>query len=340
MTVRPHTTSPDADVPGDLAPVLPAIRRHADNPSAFLALNRGNRYFTAPPLDGLVVYRSAGSYLVQFGGPFAAPADRAALLRAFVAHAAAAGKRVVSIQLQRADADLYGANGFTVNQVGASYALELSGYTLGGSRFMRLRNKISRARRSGLTVVEAPYEQYRDRIAAIDARWLRAKGWHVKQIQYLVGECGGPAQEHRRLFVGSIDGEAVAYISYAPAYGTRPGWLHDLSRRLPVVPPGVMEAINATAIEAVRADGAPWLHFGFTPFSALDPAHETDAGSAAVARFMRLLAEHGNAVYPARTQVAYKEKWGPNLVLPEYLAFHGRARFGAIWQVLRVTNSI
>ena len=55
---------------------------------------------------------------------------------------------------------------------------------------------------------------------------------------------------------------------------------------------------------------------------------------------MSFLARRGQAVYPARTQVAYKEKWAPKLILPEYLAFHGRARFGAIWQVLRVTNSI
>ena len=42
---------------------------HADNPSAFLAVNDGNSYFRVPGLSGLVVYRPAGRYLVQFGGP-------------------------------------------------------------------------------------------------------------------------------------------------------------------------------------------------------------------------------------------------------------------------------
>ena len=39
-------------------------------------------------------------------------------------------------------------------------------------------------------------------------------------------------------------------------------------------------------------------------------------------------------------QLAYKEKWGPQLVLPEYLAFEGGASLRAVWHILRVTKSI
>ncbi|MBI1758705.1 MAG: DUF2156 domain-containing protein [Actinobacteria bacterium] len=328
-----------ADI-GEYGTTLAVLRAHGDNPSAFLALNEGNRHFSTPGIDGVIAYRAAGRYLLQFGGPFATSGDRPELLRRFVDHAAGQRRRVVALQLQAADAMLYAGHGFAVNQLGASYALDLSTFTLRGSRFMRLRNKISRAERSGLRVVETTPAAYADQIAAIDRQWLRSKGWHVKELDFLIGQLGGRAQEHRRLFVGLLGEEPVAYISYSPAFGSRPGWLHDLSRRRPGVPPGVMEAINVHAITAFQESGAAWLHFGFTPFTALDRDLATPTASPTVERFVRFLATHGDKVYPARTQVAYKEKWGPRVVLPEYLAFHGRPSPGAIWTVLRVTRSI
>ncbi|WP_078868607.1 bifunctional lysylphosphatidylglycerol flippase/synthetase MprF [Streptomyces sp. NRRL B-1347] len=318
---------------------LAAVQKYAENPSAFLALNADNQWFIG---DGgeLVAYREAGRFFVQFGGVFG-PRDRqAVVLRDFKRHARDRKRRVVAIQLQRADAELYAAEGFTLNQVGSSYAVHLPHFTLRGSRFMKLRNKISRARRGGFEVAEVSFDEHRDSVRAIDAAWLRGKGRHVKEIEFLIGETGGPVQQYRRLFLGTLAGRAVAYVSYAPAYGSRSGWLHDLSRRLPDAPPGVMEAINATALETFSREQAEWLHFGFTPFTGLEAALELTPSSALTGRFLRLLADKGGAVYPAASQLAYKKKWGPQLVLPEYLAFEGGASLGAVWHILRVTKSV
>jgi len=331
-TVTSRTTAYDT--------VLFALRAYADNPSAFLALNSGNEYFTRPGMLGVVVFRRAGRHLIQFGGPFAAESDRPELLNAFLDYARENRRKVAAVQLQRADAGLYARSGFTVNQIGCSYALHLPDFTLKGSRFVKLRNKISRARRGGLEVCEAELGEVRDELGAVDRDWLRAKGRHVKEIEFLIGELGGPAQAERRLFVGRVDGRLVAYISYVPAYGTRSGWLHDLSRRVPGGVPGLLEAVNVRALETFRAEGAQWLHFGFTPFTGLSKEYEAATASALTGRFLRFLAGHGESVYPAASQLAYKEKWGPDLVLPEYLAFHGRARAGAVWQLLRVTKSV
>ena len=139
---------------------LEAIQRYpdADNPSSFLAVNGGNSYFRLPGTEGVIVYRPTGRYAVQFGGPFAPQAERGRLLAAFVDFAGAQGREVVGVQLQGADTGPYLDQGFTINQSGASYAVRLAGFTLKGTAFMQLRNKISRALRSGLTVAEGPLE--------------------------------------------------------------------------------------------------------------------------------------------------------------------------------------
>lgn len=322
-------------------PVLDAIRTHtsSENPSAFLALNSGNEIFTLPGADGVVVHRRTGRFTVQFGGPFAAPGDYDRLLDAFRRHVRDEGRTLVGVQLQRADAERYARRGFTVNQVGASWAVSLAGFTLRGTRFMQLRNKISRARRNGLVVQEVPAEDVQDAIAAIDRAWLGSKGG-ARPLEFLVGQIGGPAQEHRRLFTGSIAGEPVAYISYSPVYGSRAGWMHDLSRRVPDGSPGLMEAINATAVEVFRAEGAEWLHFGFTPFTGLDAAHEVEGHSPAFRWLMHALWAEGAALYPARTQLSYKQKWAPDLVVPEYVAFDGpQASLAAFAHVFRACNA-
>jgi lysylphosphatidylglycerol synthetase-like protein (DUF2156 family) len=331
---------PESLRPEEQASMVSALERYADNPSAFLALNSGNEYFTWPGIDGFVCYRRQGRRWMQFGGPFTDIGSRRELQSRFIEHAHGSGYRIVGVQLQRADAELCAELGLTVNQVGASYAVELTDFSLRGKRFVRLRNKISRALRAGLEISEVDSGEVADDIDRIDARWLRGKGKHIKELTFLIGEIDGPWQGLRKLFVGRIDGTAIGYVSYAPVYGSRPGWLHDLSRRLPDCPPGVMEAINSHAIDHMRALGAPWLHFGFTPFTSLDDSHQLPTASRAATRMVRLIADHGDRVYPAKSQLEYKSKWYPTAVLPEYFAFDGGISPRSLWSVVRATNIV
>lgn len=325
----------------DLADVERILHRHAENPSAFLALNDGMRYFTVDGVDGVIAYQLAGRRtVVQLGGVFADPADQTLLLPAFLDFVTASRRKVVAVQLMRADAELYAAHGFTVNQFGADYARALAGFNLRGKKHMQLRNKVSRARRAGVTVREASLDQVGPQLDDIDRVWLRAKGRHVKELKLMVGQRAGEAQSLRRLFLAEdADGTALAYVSFSPVYGTQSGWLHDLSRRRPDAPPGVLELIVSTAVETFQAEAASHLHFGFTPFTNLSAEHEVGGASRITSKILRFLAAHGSAVYPAADQLAYKEKWGLDLIQPEYIAFQGGISARRVWNLLRVTNA-
>ncbi|MFI8303002.1 DUF2156 domain-containing protein [Streptomyces sp. NPDC085927] len=321
--------------------LLRAVRSHtgSENPSAFLALNSGNSTFTAPGLDGVIVYRRTGRHAVQFGGPFAADEAYDPLLASFRRQMEEEGLSLVGVQLQRADAERYARHGFTVNQIGASWAVALEDFSLRGTRFMQLRNKISRAHRNGLVIKEVVAADRPDQLATIDKAWLGGKDG-AGQLEFLVGEIGGAVQPLRRLFTGTIDGAPVAYISYSPVYGERAGWMHDLSRRIPGGSPGLMEAVNAHAIEVFRSEGVRWLHFGFTPFTGLDPRHELDSHSPAFQWLMHALWAEGAALYPAQTQLAYKQKWAPDTVIPEYVAFDGpRASLSSFAHIFRACKA-
>ncbi|RDG38091.1 bifunctional lysylphosphatidylglycerol flippase/synthetase MprF [Streptomyces corynorhini] len=335
--------------------IYDALREHADHPSAFLAYNQATLHFRADRVPGTVAYRRSGRHVVQLCGPLAPERHRADLLAEFRAWAARERLRICAVQLSRQDAELYAASGFAVNQLGRTYSVDLERFTTRGGPLAKVRQNIARAKRDGITVAEitrsagntgdarsaTDASRADELLATIDARWLRAKGRHVKELDFMIGERTGRGTEHRRIFVASLGDRPVAYISYSPAFGSRPGWLYDLTRRDPDAPVGTIELINVTALQRFQEEGAAWLHLGHTPFAGLEADNEVPgAASPAVTRVTGLIARHGKAVYPASTQEAFKRKWAPHVIEPEYVAFAGGVSFPALWNLLRLTRAI
>lgn len=295
--------------------------RLVDHPSGFFALCPRNQWFTAEGIEGFIAYRERGRHLIVFGGVHAAPPSREELLDRFLAYAESRGRRVVVVQLRAPQTRMFLDRGFTVNQFGTSFGLNLRHFSLRGTSKMQLRNKLSRARKAGLRIVEVGRDVPRDegtfsRLQAISDEWLRGKG---KELDFMIGEIGAPTEVWRRIFmVLDGSGRAVGFITYVPVWGQTPGYLHDLTRRLPTAPPGAMELCNAHAIERMTAEGVEFLHFGFTPF--ITEGAELPGANGVVAWAIRQLCKYGSFVYPAESQARYKLKWGPDLLEQEYIA--------------------
>ncbi|MYW04038.1 DUF2156 domain-containing protein [Streptomyces sp. SID3343] len=319
------------------------LRTYADHPSAFLAVNARTRHYYGHRVPGLVAFRPGHSHHIQFGGPFARPAERGPLLDEYLrtlGPGPGRRKTLTAVQLRAHDVPLYADRGFVVNQLGVSYGIDLSRFTLRGKPLAKVRQNVSRARREGVTVTEvgpdAPLDQRT--VDRIDREWLRDKGRHVRQLSFMVGEHGGIGRPLRRTFVARHCGETVAYITYAPAWGSRPGWLCDLSRRSPRAPVGTHELINLTALSRFTEEGAGWLHLGLAPFVGLADEHEPACASGPLGWAMRQMAGRGHALYPSRTQEAFKLKWAPHVSEPAYMAFQDRVRPAALWRLLRATR--
>src|SRR5262249_50825850 len=109
------------------------------------------------------------------------------------------------------------------------------------------------------------------------------------------------------------------------------------TRRRPDSPTGAMELLNASAIERLRANGAEYLHFGFTPFLVEGP--EGPGSSRILAFFLRVLRRYGRIVYPARAQAQYKLKWGPDVRETELVACRPLS-LRAVWDLLVLTRSV
>ncbi len=320
---------------------LKEIARFVDHPSGFLALNSNNKIFTLADVPGFIAYRQQGGHMIGFGGIHAPIEARAALLDGFIAEAGRRKKRVLFVQIRKDQAELLQERGATVNQLGASFGIKLEGYSFAGTSKMKLRNKIKRAKKAGLKVSEIGAELPRDqssfdKLDAISGEWLAAK--KKKELDFMIGEIGGPEDADRRIFLVTDKREnPVGFITYVPVWGEKPGFLHDLTRRLPRAPVGAMELCNEFAMNRMIEEGVPYLHFGFTPFIVND--EEFPSASKFMAWLVRMLRKHGKMVYPAESQASYKLKWGDDILDPEYIAARPLS-LRAAFDLLMVTRSI
>lgn len=311
-----------------------------NHPSGFLALSSKNQRFVLDDGPGFIAYREQGLHFIVFGGVHAYGKHADSLLDAFIDFADARRRRVLVVQARQAQLPLFILRGFEANQLGSTYSLRLATHSLAGTRRMKLRNKLHRARRAGLQVLEIGRELPRtpavfESLQRISDAWLESK--HKKELDFMVGEIGAPDDLHRRIFViRDAAGDLLGFISYVPAWCERPGILHDLTRRLPTAPPGSMELCNASAMKRFQQEGVEYLHFGFTPF--IIDENEPQKGDPVFAWVIRKLRRYGASIYPAESQAGYKMKWGIDFVDREYIAARPLS-WRAVWDLLTLTRS-
>jgi lysylphosphatidylglycerol synthetase-like protein (DUF2156 family) len=312
-----------------------------DHPSGYVALSAGNEFFAPDRAQGFIAYREQGRHFVLFGGVHAPPACRERVLDGFLDFARSRRRRVIAVQIRENQLPLFRSRGFVVNALGASFAVTLRGYTLAGTKKMKLRNKIKRARGAGLVVREVGRELPRTastfaRLREISAEWLAAKG--KKELEFMIGEIGERQDLERRIFVVSnAADELQAFISYVPVWGGRPGVLHDLTRKTPDAGVGALELCNAFALERFVAEGVPYLHFGFTPFIVDEQPPAT--ASRLLHWLVLQLRRHGQVIYPSDSQASYKLKWGPDIIEQEYVAARPLS-WRAVIDLLMLTRAV
>jgi lysylphosphatidylglycerol synthetase-like protein (DUF2156 family) len=326
--------------------LLDRLRRHGDHPSAFIALEPGNDFYLDDGSDGFVAYRRSGRYRFVFAGPVGAAADVPGILDRFLAVSTAAGDLVVAVQVPERFLHLYAERGFVMNQLGTTYAVDLSRATLDGAAMRKVRQGVRRGERAGGRVIEVgvdlPWtEELRGQLDEIDRHWLGPSGKSAKALRFMVGGRSDELRDHRRLFVVDLDGRPIGYSQCVPAFGDQPGWLYDLNRLVPGSP-DVGDLQVWSVMKRLRDEGAGWFHLGFTPFAELDERHApASVPRSRVGGFaLRMLAAHGEALYPTAGAVAWKNKWKPVTTAPEYVAFPARLRPGAVVRLLRLTNVV
>ncbi|MGH8002476.1 MAG: phosphatidylglycerol lysyltransferase domain-containing protein [Brasilonema sp.] len=312
---------------------------------SILAANPDNEIFNATSCQGQVAYKIQGNYIFTIGGILAKKENKLEVYREFHSFAKEKRKKIIAIYLTLDELEIFKQHDYSINQLGSSYTIALKQFSFTGKRHATMRNKINKARRKGIIVKEVTNDRQflslHDQLEEIDAEWLSSKGG--KALTFMVTDRSVvhfPSESYR-LFVASSEENVLAYILYTRSYGEYKGWVHDLSRQRKNAPMGTLPLINLEAIEEFIKAEEDHLNFGFTPLADLSQEWKLEGKQSRIfASVAQFLQKYGDAIYPSQGQRQYKISWRPNIIKPEYIAFQGGFKIGALLSFLKITHSL
>jgi lysylphosphatidylglycerol synthetase-like protein (DUF2156 family) len=155
---------------------LSFLRQHGSFTLAYsAAVQRGLEYFGDE--NGFIAYRMVGGTALVLADPVAAIADRAKLIREFLA----VQPKVSFWQVSRPTAEILASMGFLVNEMGTDIRIDLPGY-----KRKSLRHDFNRATRAGCVIKEGSAAEIGiDAIREVSDRWRRMRTFKEREVTFL-----------------------------------------------------------------------------------------------------------------------------------------------------------
>jgi phosphatidylglycerol lysyltransferase len=300
---------------GDRARALALLRRHGWNATSFQILEPGFSYWFDRD-DAAVAYLDTGGAWVAAGAPIAEPERAPAAALAFVAAAAARGRRACFFGTENRFA---AAVPFAAMRIGEQPAWDPAAWdeVLRGTR--SLREQIRRARAKGVDV--RPFDPHllaqpdggpRAAVERLVARWEAARP--MPPMGFLVQMHLHTELEERRFFTAAQGDTLVGFLSMVPVFARR-GWFVEDLVRLPEAPNGTAELLVDAAMRAAAAEGSGYLTLGLAPLGG------------AVGPWLRIARRTGGPLYDFRGVHAFKAKLRPQTWTPIFISYP-RAQLG------------
>jgi len=300
------------------------VKRYGYNPVSYLTLESDKRLFFGREVEGAVAYGIVGDTVVVLGDPICAPKDFILLLSEFRNFCDNVASGCIFMSVAGRFIDKYQEFGYQVTKCGEEAHFDLATYTMAGGAAMKARQKVSRARRLGVTVREYKPTVQRERdteaaIARVSREWLAGKKSAV--LGFGVGSTDLDDPMDRRYFVAyDAEGTLCAYNVFLP-YDGGSGWLVDVTRRLKTAPTGVTELLVIEGFNAFKEEGAASASMGLAPLSNLldEGGHGTPDE-----RRLNQIYERFNRFYGFKDLQIAKRKYGPSEWRPQYFIYTGK----------------
>jgi phosphatidylglycerol lysyltransferase len=283
---------------------LSFLRQHGSFTLAYsAAVQRGLDYFGDE--NGFIAYRMVGGTALVLADPVAAVADRAKLIREFLA----VQPKVSFWQVSRPTAEILASMGFVVNEMGTDIRIDLPGY-----KRKSLRHDFNRATRAGTVIKEASAAEIGiDAIRDVSDRWRRMRTFKEREVAFLNRPIVLEDEpDVRKFFAFDRDGKLVAFAYYDPIYedGRVVGYSTSFKRRLPEADANICNGLLHVAMESFRAEGRKCLYLGLSPMADIeDKDFRPNKLLSAVFRWSFASPLFNRYVYPLKGHASHKRDY-------------------------------
>ena len=319
------TNDPSGDPasPDELARARELILAYGWNVTAYQILNPGMRLWFSAAGDAVAGFVDSHGVRVVAGAPVTPDPRMGQVARELEAGADREGLRVCYFC---AGTRLLGAINaeaeHTAVVIGAQPAWNPSEWPGMLSTHASVRAQLNRARNKGVSVDEWTSARATDDpgLRRCLDEWLATRG--LPPLHFLVESRTLERLFDRRVFVASRDGRVVGFLVASPI-PARSGWLIEQIIRGETAPNGTSELLIDAVVQALRADGYPYVTLGLAPLSTF--AGPLGDGGPPWLRFvLSWMRAHVRRFYNFRGLEAFKAKFRPAVWEPIFAISAGR----------------
>ena len=304
--VAPRRTHTDMEDAGAI------LTRHGRSGTSYMTLWEGNSLFFNERRTAYVGYRHAAEVALALGDPIGPDAVRPETALAFGRFARSRGWDHAFYAAGPDLLPVYREAGYRVLKVGEEAIVPLADLEFKGKAWQDTRTALNKAAREGVR-----FELYEGggvprpilaQLHEISEEWLR--GRKLPPMGFTLGGVEGLNDPNVTVTVAVDGGGRVqAFADWLPCYASR-GWVIDLMRRREDAMKGVMEFLIAASFLAFKERGYGAASLAVAPLA--DLGQDGAGDESLLARALRLVYEHGDAVYNFRTLFEYKNKFRPD----------------------------
>jgi phosphatidylglycerol lysyltransferase len=268
-----------------------------------------------------VMYAVQGRTWAALGDPVGPPERLGSLVRLFLERCDDFGGVPVFYQVSNQHLYRYADVGLTFVKLGEEARVDLTTFTVEGSRGKKYRTALHRLERERTSFRVIPADQVgrvMDQLRAVSDDWLARHAGAEKGFSL-----GFFAPEYLARFPVAVierDSRIVAFANVWPG-AQRTELSVDLMRYDHEAPKDVMDALFVHLMLWAKEEGYRWFALGMAPLSGFEHSPVAPLWN----RLASFLYEHGEAVYSFRGLRAFKDKFEP-VWEPRYLAYPGGLR--------------
>lgn len=276
----------DGHGPREHARALAIVAEHGTDSIAPFVLRADKAFFFAH--GGVLAYRTLRETAVVSGDPVGPPGSTEAIMRAFLAHAAARDWEVVLLGARPESLPAYRAAGLHTLQVGLEAIADPRRFDLGAPRLKVVRKAVRRVERQGWDVSVIRGDELSARtiadIEAVDAAWRRTVPRRYGFAMTSDRLWGAPEDASDLYALArNPEGELRGFQRYVRY---RDGYSLDAMRRLDDHPNGISAALVAAALQRARDEGCAEMSLNFAGFGHLMAADALERRGHRVARWL------------------------------------------------------
>jgi phosphatidylglycerol lysyltransferase len=286
----------------------------------------GDKHFLLHPSgEAFLMYHASGHSWVALGDPVGKPALFEELLWSFREACDNNGARCVLYQVGTAHLSLYIELGLSFLKLGEEAVVDLTTFSLEGSRRADLRQALSKGRRNGAEFAVIPAAQVpgmMEELERVSSDWLRSKA--VQEKGFSLGRFDPDYLKHFDCAVVRVGGRLVAFATLWQG-AERFEMSVDLMRYASDAPNGMMDFLFTEIMLWGKAQGFHYFNLGMAPLSGLD----SHALAPSWHKFGNLVYRFGEHFYNFEGLRQYKSKFDPRWE-PKYLASAGGLQLPAV----------